>query len=79
MTGRIVYTPPTPTLCELDMCADKPEAKDFADGTIWECDHCGRHWIVWSGAQYNEQFSAWRRARVEEVARMKVATIRGPE
>jgi ribosomal protein L37AE/L43A len=60
MTGRIIYTPPTPTACDRGDCADKPRADGLRDGTIWECDHCGRQWIVWSGAQYNESFSAWK-------------------
>jgi hypothetical protein len=67
MTGRIIYTPPVPTLCDRELCADKPEAEGLRDGTIWECDHCARTWIVWSGAQYNEPFSAWRRTTAGEV------------
>lgn len=68
MTGRIIYTPPQPTACDRGDCADKPKADGLRDGTIWECDHCGTHWIVWSGAQYNEAFSAWRRATAKELA-----------
>jgi len=68
MTGRIVYTPPIPSACKLDLCPEKPDAEGLRDGTIWQCDHCGRYWLVWSGAQYNEPFSAWRRASAEEVA-----------
>lgn len=75
MTGRIVYEPPQHTACDREMCEDKPEASNYRDDTIWECDHCGRHWIVWSGAQYNESFSAWRIATLDEVNRMKAALL----
>lgn len=78
MTGRIIYTPPIPTSCDRGECADKPKADGLRDGTIWECDHCGRHWIVWSGAQYNEPFSAWRRATVEELAAVPQPSGRDP-
>lgn len=60
MTGSIIYEPPTPTVCERGDCADKPRADQYRDGTLWECDHCGAQWVVWSGAQYNETFSGWR-------------------
>jgi len=32
-------------------CPDRPavrtasESREFGVGTIWECDHCKRHWI----------------------------------
>lgn len=60
MTGRIIFEPGIPTVCDRGQCEDKPPAADYRDGTIWQCDHCGRQWVVWSGAQYNEAFSAWK-------------------
>lgn len=60
MTGRIIFVPPRPTACDRGQCEDKPRAEGYRDGTIWECDHCGAQWIVWSGAQYNEPFTAWK-------------------
>lgn len=60
MSGRIIYEPPTPSSCDRKHCEGKPEAADYRDGTIWQCDHCGLKWEVWSGAQYNDPFSAWR-------------------
>lgn len=61
MTGRIIFEPKRPTACERGQCEGKPKAENYRDGTIWACDECGSQWIVWSGAQYNEAFSAWRR------------------
>ena len=61
MTGRIIFEPKRPTACERGQCEGKPKAENCRDGTLWECDECGSQWIVWSGAQYNEQFSAWQR------------------
>lgn len=69
MTGTIIYEPPTPTACERGDCADKPRADQYRDGTLWECDHCGAQWVVWSGAQYNEAFSAWRLHRAGSARR----------
>lgn len=60
MTGRIIFEPPLPTACERRGCEGKPRADAYRDGTIWECDACGAQWVVWSGAQYNEAFSAWK-------------------
>lgn len=61
MSGRIIFEPHRPNACERGLCEGKPKAENYRDGTIWECDECGSQWIVWSGAQYNEAFSAWRR------------------
>lgn len=61
MSGRIIFQPPRPTACERGLCESKPVADQYRDGTIWQCDECGSKWEVWSGAQYNEAFSAWRR------------------
>lgn len=60
MSGRIIFEPKIPTSCDRGQCKDKPRAEGHRDGTIWECDDCGRQWVVWSGAQYNESFSAWK-------------------
>lgn len=60
MTGRIIFEPKIPTSCDRRQCKDKPLAETYRDGTIWECDDCGRQWVVWSAAQYNESFSAWK-------------------
>ncbi len=60
MSGRIIFKPEMPSACDRGQCDGKPRAADYRVGTIWECDHCGRQWIVWSGAQYNEPFSAWK-------------------
>lgn len=64
MSGRIVYTPPPSSECErLNRCLDIPPAGRYPDGTVWQCDSCGKRWEKWSGAQYNEPFDAWRRER----------------
>ncbi|MFD6699702.1 MULTISPECIES: hypothetical protein [unclassified Microbacterium] len=60
MSGRIIFEPKRPTACERGQCADKPGAVGYRDGTLWQCDDCGEVWEVWSGAQYNEAFSAWK-------------------
>ena len=61
MTGSIIYEPPIPSPCDQDDCAGKPTAALYRDGTIWQCHSCNRKYEVWSGDQYNEAFSAWRR------------------
>lgn len=61
MSGRIIFQPSRPTACERGACEGKPKAEAYRDGTVWQCDECGSKWEVWSGAQYNEAFSAWRR------------------
>lgn len=60
MTGRIIFQPPQPTACARGNCEGRPRAADYRDGTIWQCDNCGAQWVVWSGVQYNEPFSAWK-------------------
>jgi hypothetical protein len=37
-------------------------ADAYPAGTLWECDDCGKQWVVVTGAQYNEPYSAWRDA-----------------
>ena len=61
MSGRIIFEPKRPIVCERGVCEGKPKAENYRDGTIWECDECGSQWIKWSGVQYNESFDAWRR------------------
>jgi ribosomal protein L37AE/L43A len=67
VTGRIIFEPPQPTACSRGNCEGKPHAENYRDGTIWECDHCGAQYIVFSGSQYNEHFSAWRLHRAGSV------------
>lgn len=61
MSGRIVYAPKIPSACERGQCEGKPHAGGHQPGTIWECDECGQQWVVVHGAQYNEEYSAWRK------------------
>lgn len=60
MSGRITFIPKTPTACERGSCEGKPDPKLHRDGTIWQCYECGKEWVVVSGAQYNESYTAWR-------------------
>lgn len=60
MSGLIIFEPAMPTACERGQCEGKPKAEFHRDGTLWQCNHCGEVWEVWSGAQYNEPFSAWK-------------------
>lgn len=61
MTGRITYVPQPAAVCERPGgCPDKPRAEAYTRGTVWTCDECGREWVVVTGAQYNEPYSAWR-------------------
>lgn len=62
MTGRITFTPEPAAVCERPAgCLDKPNHRMLRSGTIWTCDECGREWVVVTGAQYNESYTAWRR------------------
>ena len=63
MSGKIIYEPPVPTPCDRGACEGKPEAKDYRDGTRWQCDECGAVWEVYSGAQYNIPYTSWRRLK----------------
>lgn len=61
MTGRITHVPTPAAVCERPAgCLDKPHPEVHARGTVWTCDECGREWVVVTGAQYNESYSAWR-------------------
>jgi ribosomal protein L37AE/L43A len=59
MSGRIVSVPERHATRG---CEGKPAARDYPRGTIWQCDGCGKTWVVVTGTQYNEQYSAWRDA-----------------
>jgi len=59
MSGKITYTPEDH---ELHGCQGKPVASTLRRGTIWTCDDCGKRWVVVTGSQYNETYSAWRDA-----------------
>lgn len=62
MSGRITFTPPPSAVCARPAgCLDKPNPQVHARGTIWTCDVCGREWVLVTGAQYNGEYSAWRR------------------
>lgn len=62
MTGRITFVPTAAQRCETQLgCPDMPPAAGLVPGTIWQCDGCGREWVVVAGAQYNEPYQAWRR------------------
>jgi hypothetical protein len=41
MTGRII-SEPTPE----HSCQGKPAAEKYEPGTAWQCDDCGRVWVV---------------------------------
>lgn len=60
MTGKITHVPNQPTLCERGNCPDKPNANHYFPGTIWQCDECGKEWVVVQGSQYNETYKTWR-------------------
>lgn len=60
MTGRITYEPPPEATCKRYGCADMPKADSLKPATIWQCDVCGKEWVVVTGSQYNEDYSAWR-------------------
>ena len=63
MSGKIIYEPPAADICLRLGCPDKPPACDYWDGTRWQCDECGAVWEVYSGAQYNEPYTTWRRLK----------------
>lgn len=63
MTGKIIYEPPVPTPCDRGACEGKPKPENYRDDTRWQCDECGAIWEKYSGAQYNEPYSAWRRVK----------------
>lgn len=61
MTGRITFIPQAKAVCERPAgCLDKPNPQVHARGTIWTCDECDKEWVLVTGAQYNEPYSAWR-------------------
>lgn len=60
MTGRIIHTPKVPTPCERGRCEGPPFAGLHRPGTIWQCDDCGKRWVVVEGSQYNQLWKAWR-------------------
>lgn len=59
MTGRIIYEPERPTVCDRGQCEDIPDAEGYRAGTIWQCDQCSRKWEV---RQYHNSLSTWRLA-----------------
>lgn len=61
MPGRVTFVPSPKAVCERPAgCLDKPRPEAHARGTIWTCDVCGREWVVVTGSQFNEHYSAWR-------------------
>lgn len=55
MPGHIILPPPPPHKCE-----GRPPADHFKPATVWQCDECGKKYVVVEGAQYNESYTAWR-------------------
>jgi hypothetical protein len=62
MSGRIIFQPTRNACASFAGCAGRPKADAYPAGTLWECDDCHKQWVVVTGAQYNEPYSAWRDA-----------------
>lgn len=56
MGGKIILIPES-----AHQCADFPVAGMLKKGTQWQCNDCNKIWVVVTGAQYNEPYSAWRK------------------
>lgn len=56
MAGRIVRVPVVAHHCE-----GQGSAEQHHPGTVWQCDDCGKCWVVVSGqGEDGKGYSAWR-------------------
>lgn len=62
MAGKIIFTPEAGVA--LHICEGKPDAKAHAPGTVWQCDDCGRTWVVvveGAAPNANPTIKVWKR------------------